>query len=357
MKHASKSICRSQRPPGWQRRRSRAMMRNCLHHSFVFISWSCLIVCLLLSFMIPSSNSIPTVSWPLTKMASSSTDSIEHLDQDSRLASLTRLLITLPSANFYTLEKLFEHFHRYVLSYISLYLYPHFLDRLIQDCDDTQKAEDLLESLTSTFSTILLRPQTESNLTLHDRHPQRFVRDMLRHYHDVFNTFSVEAHKQHVNQRRHVADKAPSLEAPSINSSISSMHVDTPTTQSTFNDDAPRASADSASSPTRRRTLLSFMRRGSDRNPQQLERSKSMSTATPRRVLPLPSSSTLFEDPDIAPPVVQRSATQDRASNLINEENEEEEIPAKPKEEQLRSRASTFSVDGSLDSFFKDEEL
>ncbi|ORY91188.1 hypothetical protein BCR43DRAFT_498672 [Syncephalastrum racemosum] len=262
----------------------------------------------------------------------------QHLDQDARLAALTRLLITLPSANFYTLKKLFGHFHK-----------------LIQDCDDTQTAEDFSENLTTTFSTILLRPQTESNLTLHDRHPQRFVRDILRHYDDVFNESSIEAHKKHINQRRPVADKAPSLEAPSINSSISSMHVDTPTTQTTFDDDAPRASADSASSPARRRTLLSFMRRGSNQTSQQLERSKSMSTAAPRRVLPLPSSSTLFEDPDVAPPVAQRSATQDSASHLIKEENEDE-IRAKPKE-QLRSRASTFSMDGSLDSFFKDEEL
>lgn len=67
-----------------------------------------------------------------------------------------------------------------------------------------------------------------------------------------------------------------------------------------------------------------------------------------RPVMPIPSSSTLFEDPDETPSYVSRKAAEESKSQVAPKEG-------------TRSRASSMGTTllddhGSLDSFFKDDE-
>lgn len=243
--------------------------------------------------------------------------------------------------------------------------------RLLTESQDETENEALLQGLASTFSYIITRPQTDTNLTQHDRHPQRLVRDIIVHYNDVFSKETLEAHQEYANRRAIIAtptDKAPSLDGRSSSaSSNSSLHLITPTRtqfESTVQKDSETTTFSQqqqhhSPTPARSRTLLSFMRRSSSTNTQNnVRRSNSTAIAnnngSSRRPIPIPSSSTLFEDPDerkkpvLSPPPPAAAAAP------------APEKPTVSKGSAVRSRASsmgTVNIDdeGSLDSFFKDE--
>ncbi|KAG2221470.1 hypothetical protein INT45_005011, partial [Circinella minor] len=268
----------------------------------------------------------------------------QHLDNNLRLASIGKLLTTLPASNFYTLKELLEHFHR-LLAY--------------SDNDETDQ-EEILHELASHFCHVLIRPQLASTLNSHDRHPYRLIRDLISNVETIFSEDAIKAHEEYSNRRIIVAPssntsnenghpsstnnssvKEPSLEmsssAASTTSSIASTQLATPTRETnngviqhhnnnnnnilaqqkekhsdpttqghnhiTSNNNSNRQPEFplSSSPPQRRRTLLSFMRRSSSTSTAELARSATMSAASPHRPIPVPSSSTLFEDPDETP--------------------------------------------------------
>ncbi|KAI9320640.1 hypothetical protein BX666DRAFT_1852099, partial [Dichotomocladium elegans] len=106
----------------------------------------------------------------------------QHLDDAARVMSISNLLCTLPSSNFYTLKALLDHFHR-----------------LINESGGTQ-ADEWLSSLTSLFCHILVRPPVESTLNSHDRHPQRLLRDLIRQYPVLFSDAAIKAHEDYCHR-------------------------------------------------------------------------------------------------------------------------------------------------------------
>ncbi|KAI8145913.1 hypothetical protein BJV82DRAFT_602723 [Fennellomyces sp. T-0311] len=323
------------------------------------------------------------------------------LDDDTRLNSIIKLLTTMPSANFYTLKALVEHFHRLLIE---------------PDNNETER-EDILNDLAGSFCHVLLRPQIESTINSHDRHPYRLVRDLISNVDTMFSEDAVKAHEEFINRRAIVADpvstatssvKEPSLEVSSTStaSSISSAQVMTPTRDSMqsgehrekMESNERRNSHETPPAPARRRTLLSFMRRSSSTSTADVARSATMSSL--HRPIPVPSSSTLFEDPDETPsPRLGRASAEPprrpRATDFPRRLSEEpsskpstrpiitthfqsppaqltiEESPGPtppPKDDEpivdntlkqaRHSRASSLGTfQGSLDSFFKDEDL
>ncbi|KAI9264372.1 hypothetical protein BDA99DRAFT_509188 [Phascolomyces articulosus] len=257
----------------------------------------------------------------------------QHLGDVSRLSSISKLLTTLPPSNFYTLKELLEHFHRL----------------LAKSDNDESDREEILHELSSRFCHVLIRPQVERTLNSHDRHPYRLIRDLISNVDTVFSNDAIKSHEEFANRRIIVATsnnkssatstnnssvKEPSLEgssAASTASSIASTQLGTPTRESIHsgnnpteqqqqqkdkvvendvvthqdqqinNGRSPQHEFLSSSPPQRRRTLLSFMRRSSSTSTAELARSATMSAASPHRPIPVPSSSTLFEDPDETP--------------------------------------------------------
>ncbi|KAG2208543.1 hypothetical protein INT47_010239 [Mucor saturninus] len=106
-------------------------------------------------------------------------------DTAGRLVSLSKLLATLPSANYHTLKALSHH-----------------LFKILKQ----QKDEKLLNGLISTFSYILLRPRTSLPIHSHDRHPKRLVRDLLTQYPVIFTKDGNRAQKSGASRSSIVAD-------------------------------------------------------------------------------------------------------------------------------------------------------
>lgn len=314
------------------------------------------------------------------------------------------------------------------------------IDQVPDDNEDNAKLDNDQEAPTpmnaskdiaASISHILVRPQVESTLNLHDRHPYRLVRDLIKHYDTIFSEQSVQSHENHIHRR---AIGATSPTSPDNNTSLdddnnndfsgssaasssgSSVLLSTPTTNTNFTHDTdePLKSPTSPRSGSKR-NLLSFMRRSSstatsssssDRTPT----TSSIPTAssTPRRPIPMPSKSTLFEDPDgdddddeasrtrpsnddrtslstedqpmknmtsdkALPPVPSSetsSAKDEQGDNVTTtplpdttnkepismEKEEEEDKP--PLQQHHHSRMSSVGTfQGSLDSFFKDDDL
>lgn len=90
----------------------------------------------------------------------------QNQDQESRLFSTSKLLATLPTANYQVCKGFFSHFHR-----------------LIED-------STLSKSLAHSLSYILLRPQTESKVSTFERHSQKLIQDLINHQPLIFNSES-----------------------------------------------------------------------------------------------------------------------------------------------------------------------
>ncbi|KAL0073052.1 Rho GTPase activation protein, partial [Phycomyces blakesleeanus] len=130
-------------------------------------------------------------------------------DDESRLVSITKLLATLPTTNYYTLKTLMKHFHK-----------------LFKESDDEHNTE-LLDNLATTFGHILIRPQIETTIRIYDKHPQRLLRDLIKSFDDIFFAEAYKIQTDHSNRRPGVTNtdsssKEPSLDAPSFSSTLSS---------------------------------------------------------------------------------------------------------------------------------------
>ncbi|KAI9326570.1 hypothetical protein DFJ73DRAFT_151247 [Zopfochytrium polystomum] len=91
----------------------------------------------------------------------------------TRLTSLKSLLSTLSKPHYDSLVTLATYWHNLVAG----------LER-----DDTKVAE-----LAATLGTLVLRPRVETQVTAHDRHPARFLRDLLTHHAEIFGVNAVTA--------------------------------------------------------------------------------------------------------------------------------------------------------------------
>ncbi|KAI8875948.1 hypothetical protein K501DRAFT_279874 [Backusella circina FSU 941] len=106
-------------------------------------------------------------------------------ETDSRLVSISKLLATLPSANYHTLRVLSNHFYR-----------------LLKD----NSSKIMLDKLVAHFSYVLLRPQKSTILNTHDHHPKRLVRDLFTKYHIIFTSDINRAQKSGATRTAIVAD-------------------------------------------------------------------------------------------------------------------------------------------------------
>ncbi|KAI8086251.1 uncharacterized protein BX664DRAFT_335319 [Halteromyces radiatus] len=227
-------------------------------------------------------------------------------DTDSHLRSIGKLMTTLPSANYETLKALLFHFQR-VMTMTN---------------DKT-----LLQTLISRFTHIIIRPDVITTSNRHDRHPHRFVRDLMEHM-DII--FSKEMHQaqtdHHLRQQQQriigsamttyshrssleIKTKLPSLDTSSMTSTLSASYPHSEeifTTESQHSKDidshhdlTPSLLTD-ISPPVPRRSLMSFMRRSSnvENGTGQRHTTDGGTNNVSRRPIPMPSSSTLFEDPE-----------------------------------------------------------
>ncbi|CAG8721826.1 3615_t:CDS:10 [Cetraspora pellucida] len=95
--------------------------------------------------------------------------SSDDQDENTRITSVANLLITsLPDVNYATLNTFISHLHRLIKS--------------------TNADDEYITALSQTLGIILLRPQTETSIFLHDKHPQRLVKDLIVHYETIFKS-------------------------------------------------------------------------------------------------------------------------------------------------------------------------
>ncbi|KAG1279200.1 hypothetical protein G6F65_007301 [Rhizopus arrhizus] len=121
--------------------------------------------------------------------------SLENQDKESRLTSISKLLTTLPSANYHVSRLLFSHFHGLI------------------------KNPTVSRSLAQTLSHILLRPQTESKVSTFERHPQRLIQDLIDHYPSIFTEEAIKAQEENSNRRSIIVGDSSSSSIDSFDSS------------------------------------------------------------------------------------------------------------------------------------------
>ncbi|KAI9487740.1 MAG: hypothetical protein EXX96DRAFT_514380 [Benjaminiella poitrasii] len=215
-----------------------------------------------------------------------------HQDQTSRLMSISKLIATLPTSNYHTVMLLLGHFHKLVKEINT----------------DTQQ---FTISITKAFSYILLRPQTESKVSLHERHPQRLLQDLIENFDLIFTQESYRA--QEKNSSR------PSIIIPEKQSE----------------------SANSSSTHDEQKTNTNHYKNGGGIT-----------------IIPLPSSSTLFEDPD---EIIDTNCSESSAcitTPSFNDTVHSSKSSMDPINHHRRSIEDTFIIEdlASLDSFFEDKE-
>ncbi|KAG2233548.1 hypothetical protein INT48_007150 [Thamnidium elegans] len=107
---------------------------------------------------------------------------------ESRLTSISKLLATLPSANYHTLKTLSHHLYKLL---------------------NQTTTEDMLNQLISMFSYVLLRPRTSSPSNIHDRHPNKLTRDLLTQYPTIFTKDINKAQRTNASRSNLVVDIPP----------------------------------------------------------------------------------------------------------------------------------------------------
>ncbi|CEP13185.1 hypothetical protein [Parasitella parasitica] len=236
----------------------------------------------------------------------------EDQDKDSRLMSISKLLATLPTANYHTVMVLLNHFHKLVKQ-------------------TTTSAQFTSSSLAKSFCYVLMRPQIESKVSIHERHPQRLLHDLIENFGAIFT------------QESHYAQERNSTR-PSIVVSTKEVSI----TKANSLNDGSTASASSRTSTssisvTRRTSILSSIMRSSQSTPT------SMKPKIPLTI-PMPSPSTLFEDPD----EIERSSE----SSLLETPSHTVSPSTEPHDYKSVHLGDSFVMDdlASLDSFFEDED-
>ncbi|KAI7900385.1 uncharacterized protein BX663DRAFT_458515 [Cokeromyces recurvatus] len=261
-----------------------------------------------------------------------------HQDQNSRLASISKLLATLPTSNYHTVMLLFQHFHK-----------------LIQEIKtDTQQCTI---SIAKTFSYILLRPQIETNISLHERYSQRLLQDLIENYDLIFTQESYKAQEKN-STRPSIIMSEPILTNP--DNEQKSVTENTVKKRAHHNVDKP-------SSPS---LFTSFMRKSqstptsSPASSIKRQHSTSNSSITMMTggglIMPMPSSSTLFEDPD---EIMNFNSSESSSTICVKTPSFQDISSRKSSIDPLNynnrhSIEDTFMIEelASLDSFFEDED-
>ncbi|RKP13275.1 hypothetical protein BJ684DRAFT_10305, partial [Piptocephalis cylindrospora] len=83
----------------------------------------------------------------------------EEGDQMARIRSLKDLLATIPPINYTTINVLLQHLHGM--------------------CEDLDYEDTYMSELAHVLGPLFLRTKAYTKLTLHDRHPQRMIRDLI----------------------------------------------------------------------------------------------------------------------------------------------------------------------------------
>ncbi|RUP47027.1 hypothetical protein BC936DRAFT_146208 [Jimgerdemannia flammicorona] len=114
-------------------------------------------------------------------------------DEELRLASISNLIATLPSANFHTIDTLLSHLHR-----------------IVKDTADPENPDDdtLVTALSHSLGPILLRPRVETPVNVHDKHPHRLLKDLIRRHDFVFSDTARKSHQENVRRRSFIPLKA-----------------------------------------------------------------------------------------------------------------------------------------------------
>ncbi|KAK3807865.1 MAG: hypothetical protein J3Q66DRAFT_418046 [Benniella sp.] len=94
------------------------------------------------------------------------TDETNDTKNDARISSIRNLLGLLSSARFYTLFEVIKH-----------------VSNLIKE---TSADDTFLTFMAYRWGPVFLRPLEENAITMHDKHPQRMMRDMLRMTNHIF---------------------------------------------------------------------------------------------------------------------------------------------------------------------------
>lgn len=141
-------------------------------------------------------------------------------------------------------------------------------------------------TLAKSFSYILMRPQTETKVSIHERHSQKLLNDLIQHYDTIFTEAAQKAQEENSNRPCIICPvKSNSLDETS---SIQSSHSSTNSYKQTS------ARSSSSSSLPRRASILSTFMKSSQSTPTHSIRSNGSGSM----IIPMPSASTLFEDPD-----------------------------------------------------------
>lgn len=247
----------------------------------------------------------------------------ENQDKDSRLMSISKLLATLPTANYHTAMALLGHFHKLVK----------------QTTTDTQLTSS---SLAKSFSYILMRPQVESRISIHEKHPQRLLYDLIENFDAIFTQESHYAQEKNSSRPSIVIPKEKEAVDPVIKKKSNSLDESSSSSNSSSASPSARTST-SSSNVTRRSSILSTFMRSSQSTPTSSMKSK------PPLIIPMPSSSTLFEDPD----EIERSSE----SSMLTTPPHTSSSSMEPHHKSAQLDDSYMMEElASLDSFFEDED-
>lgn len=246
----------------------------------------------------------------------------ENQDKDSRLMSISKLLATLPTANYHTVMALLGHFHKLVK----------------QTTTDTQLTSS---SLAKSFSYILMRPQVESRISIHEKHPQRLLYDLIENFDVIFTQESHYAQEKNSSRPSIVIPKEKEAVDPVIKKKSNSLDESSSSNSSSASPSARTST--SSSNVTRRSSILSTFMRSSQSTPTSSMKSK------PPLIIPMPSSSTLFEDPD----EIERSSE----SSMLTTPPHTLSSSMEPHHKAAQLDDSYMMEElASLDSFFEDED-
>ncbi|KAG0363380.1 hypothetical protein BC939DRAFT_464893 [Gamsiella multidivaricata] len=118
---------------------------------------------------------------------SSVSDDVNDGRNDARISSIRNLLALLSSARFYTLYEVVRS-----------------ISNLIKE---TSADDTFATFIAHRWGPVFLRPLEETAVTLHDKHPQRMMRDMLKMTHQIFEPIRMS--REEGNLSRSVTTRAP----------------------------------------------------------------------------------------------------------------------------------------------------
>ncbi|KAK4516489.1 G4 quadruplex nucleic acid binding protein [Mucor velutinosus] len=246
----------------------------------------------------------------------------QNQDTDSRLMSISKLLATLPTANYHTAMALLGHFHKLVK----------------QITTDTQFTSS---SLAKSFSYILMRPHTESKISIHEKHPQRLLYDLIENFDAIFTQESHYAQEKNSSRPSIIIPKEKEAADPIAKKKSNSLDESSSNNSSSASPSARTST--SSYNVTRRSSILSSFMRSSQSTPTSAMKSK------PPLIIPMPSSSTLFEDPD----EIERSSE----STVVTTPPHTTSSSIEPHHKSVQLDDSYMMEElASLDSFFEDED-